>query len=74
MKLAAMEGLYEGGNGVGLVGIGILNPAKTSYLDNQNAFIFDIKFPKLLSFLAERDMNAYVPGNRKLNRGRLYDQ
>ena len=62
MKLAAMEGLYEGGNGVGLVGIGILNPAKTSYLDNQNAFIFDIKFPKLLSFLAERDMNAYVPG------------
>ena len=52
MKLAAMEGLYEGGNGVGLVGIGILNPAKTSYLDNQNAFIFDIKFPKLLSFLA----------------------
>lgn len=62
MKLAAMEGLYEGGNGVGLVGIGILNPAKTSYLDNQNAFIFDIKFPKLLSFLAERDINAYVPG------------
>ena len=62
MKLAAMEGLYEGGNGVGLVGIGILNPAKTSYLDNQNAFIFDIKFPKLLSFLAERDINAYFPG------------
>lgn len=45
MKLAAMEGLYEGGNGVGLVGIGILNPAKTSYLDNQNAFILTLSSP-----------------------------
>lgn len=62
MKLAAMEGLYEGGNGTGLVAIGLLNPEKTSYTDNVNPFIFDIKIPKLLSFLAERDVDAYVPG------------
>lgn len=62
MKLAAMEGLYEGGNGTGLVAIGLLNPDKTSYKDNVNPFIFDIKIPKLLSFLAERDVDAYVPG------------
>ena len=62
MKLAAMEGLYEGGNGMGLVAIGMLNPDKTSYKDNENPFIFDLKFPKLLSFLAERKADAYVPG------------
>jgi cytochrome d ubiquinol oxidase subunit I len=62
MKLAAMEGLYQGGNGVGLVGIGILNPAKTGYNDATNPFIFKIELPKMLSYFAERDLNAYVPG------------
>ena len=62
MKLAAMEGLYEGGNGVGLVGVGVLNPAKESYKDNQETFLFEISFPKFLSLLAERDFDAYVPG------------
>ena len=62
MKLAAMEGLYEGCEGAGLVGIGLLNPAKTQYNDNEDPFLFKIEFPKLLSFFAERDINAYVPG------------
>lgn len=62
MKLAAMEGLYEGGNGVGLVGIGVLNPDKTSYKDNIEPFIFNIQIPKMLSLLAERKMDSYVPG------------
>lgn len=62
MKLAAMEGLYEGGNGVGLVGIALLNPEKTKYNDNVDPFIFNIQIPKLLSLLAERDVDAYVPG------------
>lgn len=62
MKLAAMEGLYEGGNGVGLVGVGLLNPQKQSYNDDVDPFIFNIQIPKLLSFLAERDLDAYVPG------------
>lgn len=62
MKLAAMEGLYEGGNGVGLVGVALLNPEKTSYKDNHDPFIFNIEIPKMLSLLAEREMDAYVPG------------
>ncbi|MDR3365720.1 MAG: cytochrome ubiquinol oxidase subunit I [Prevotellaceae bacterium] len=61
MKLAAMEGLYEGQNGAGLVGIGILAPNK-HYKDNNAPFIFRVELPKMLSFFAERDFNAYVPG------------
>lgn len=62
MKLAAMEGLYEGGNGVGLVAIGVLNPDKTSYTDTVNPFLFNIQLPKMLSLLAERKVDGYVPG------------
>lgn len=62
MKLAAMEGLYEGGNSMGLVGIGILNPNRAGYKDPADPFLFRIAFPKLLSFLAERNADAYVPG------------
>lgn len=69
MKLAAMEGLYEGGEGIGLVAIGMLNPQKTEYNDGVEPFIFNIQVPKLLSFLAERDLNAYVPGINNLIEG-----
>jgi len=69
MKLAAMEGLYKGDNGVGLVAVGILNPAKESYNDSANPFLFNIQIPKMLSFLAERDGNAYVPGIADLIEG-----
>ncbi|MDR3194212.1 MAG: cytochrome ubiquinol oxidase subunit I, partial [Tannerella sp.] len=69
MKLAAMEGLYQGGNGVGLVGFGVLNPAKKSYNDGVDPFLFKVEVPKLLSFLAERDLNGYVPGITNLLEG-----
>ena len=69
MKLAAMEGLYEGGNGVGLVAIGMLNPAKSSYNDNVEPFIFNIQIPKMLSLLAERKVDGYVPGITNLIEG-----
>lgn len=62
MKLAAMEGLYQGGEGVGLVAVGVLNPAKKSYNDGVDPFLFNIQMPKMLSFLAERDINGFVPG------------
>ncbi|MDR0546323.1 MAG: cytochrome ubiquinol oxidase subunit I [Dysgonamonadaceae bacterium] len=61
MKLAAMEGLYEGGNGIGLIGIGVLAPDK-QYNDGKDPFLFQIQIPKMLSFLATRDFNGYVPG------------
>lgn len=62
MKLAAMEGLYKGSNGVELVAVGVLNPSKKAYNDNEDPFIGKIGIPKLLSFLTERDPNAFVPG------------
>lgn len=62
MKLAAMEGLYEGKEGAGLVAVGMLNPAKKAYNDNEDPFIFKIEIPKLLSLLGYRNLNAFVPG------------
>ncbi|MDR1346669.1 MAG: cytochrome ubiquinol oxidase subunit I, partial [Bacteroidales bacterium] len=41
--------------------IGIPNPNKVVG-DDQEGMIWDIKIPKLLSFLATRDLNGYVPG------------
>lgn len=62
MKLAAMEGLYEGKEGAGLVAVGMLNPAKEHYNDEADPYIFKIELPKLLSLLGYRNINAFVPG------------
>lgn len=62
MKLAAMEGLYEGTEGAGLVAVGMLNPAREKYNDEVDPYIFKIELPKLLSLLGYRDINAFVPG------------
>ncbi len=69
MKLAAVEGLYEGGNGVGLTAVGMLNPQKESYDDGKEPFIFKIDLPKMLSFLATREADGYVPGINNLMKG-----
>ena len=69
MKLAAMEALYEGGEGVELIGVGVLNPKKESYDDGVQAVVGKIAFPKLLSFLGFMDPNAYVPGIRDIIEG-----
>ncbi len=61
MKLAAMEGLYQGKQGAGLVAIGILNPSKNPG-DGKDAFLLKVEFPKLLSFLGYRNPDAFVPG------------
>ena len=62
MKLAAMEGLYEGKSNAGLVAFGILNPQKKAYNDSVNPFLFKIEIPYMLSMLGYRNMNAFVPG------------
>ncbi len=69
MKLAAMEGLYEGKTGAGLVAFGILNPNKESYNDTVNPYLFKIEIPKMLSMLGYRDAEAYVPGIRNIIEG-----
>ncbi len=68
MKLAAMEGLYEGSEGAGLIIFGMPTPGK-EYGDNKDDFVFKIEIPKLLSFLGYRDFNAFVPGVKDLVEG-----
>ena len=68
MKLAAMEGLYDGGNGVGMVAAGILTPGK-KYNDGKDPFVFNITFPKLLSFLIDFNTDSYVPGVNDIIKG-----
>ncbi|MDO4756555.1 MAG: cytochrome ubiquinol oxidase subunit I, partial [Parabacteroides sp.] len=61
MKLAAMEGLYEGKKSAPLVAFGILNPEKTIH-NEEPAYLFEFSIPYALSYLAEHDINAFVPG------------
>jgi cytochrome d ubiquinol oxidase subunit I len=63
MKLAAMEGLYNGQNGANLVAVGVLNPSKT-YDNAENPFIFkiDVPIPGFLSWIANYDSQSYIPG------------
>ena len=68
MKLAAMEGLYHGKQGAGLVAFGILAPDKKQG-DGKNAFLLKVEFPKLLSFLGYRNPDAFVPGIDDLIKG-----
>ncbi|MDR1004572.1 MAG: cytochrome ubiquinol oxidase subunit I [Prevotellaceae bacterium] len=69
MKLAAMEGFYEGQEKAGLVAVGLLNPDKETYNDGKEAFLFKVEVPWLLSFLANRDVDSYVPGIANLIEG-----
>ena len=70
MKLAAMEGLYQGESGAGLTAIALLNPAKQTPQDGVDPYLFEIKIPYMLSLLADRDINSFVPGiNDILNGG-----
>ncbi len=66
MKLAAMEGLYEGKTGAGLIAFGILNSHKKSYNDSINPYAFKVEIPKMLSLLAYKDPNAFVPGIKNI--------
>lgn len=61
MKLAAYEGLYDGERRADIVAFGVLNPAKTSG-DDRAPFLFEVKIPYLLSFLANRSIDSFVPG------------
>ena len=65
MKLAAFEGLWEGQKGAGLVAAGIVNPSKTVN-DDQAPFLFEVRLPGLLSLLANRAPNSFVPGIKDL--------
>ncbi len=61
MKLAAMEGLYQGEEGAGIIAFGILN-SKKEVGDDQDAFAVQVKIPGMLSLLANRSPGSFVPG------------
>lgn len=61
MKLAAMEGLYNGKCGQELVGFGVLNPDKKPG-DAEEAMLFSVDIPYGLSLLANHDLHSFVPG------------
>ena len=63
-----MEGLYHGGRDQSIVAFGILNPAKTPQND-EDEFLFAVKIPYGLSFLATHDPHAFVPGISDLVNG-----
>jgi cytochrome d ubiquinol oxidase subunit I len=63
MKLAAMEGLYDGERNADLYAFGFINDRT----DNLN--FRGIRLPSMLSILAFRDANAFVPGINDLVNG-----
>ena len=61
MKLAAMEGLYYGQEKAPVVALGIINSSKKPG-DNLPAFHQELKIPGLLSLMANRKVDSFVPG------------
>ena len=71
MKFAAMEGLYEGEKGGSLTAFGILNPKK-KYGNDEDPFLFKVDIPYGLSILAEKKLDAYIPGINNIIEGVTY--
>ncbi len=68
MKLAAIEGFYKGQTKAPIVAAGILNPDKKPG-DNQDPFIVKLEIPYMLSLLANRSFDSFVPGIDDLTYG-----
>ncbi len=71
MKLAAMEGLYQGKEGAPLILFGISNPDK-QLNDGKESMLFKVEIPNLLSWLSFGYTGAYVPGIENLINGDEY--
>lgn len=61
MKLAALEGLYDGDTGCALCAMGVLRPGMKPG-EHESPYRFSIKIPYLLSVLANRNPQSFVPG------------
>lgn len=66
-KLAAMEGLYQGKEGAGLIIFGV--PRSDAHKNKTENFHIKFEVPKMLSILGYRDDDAYVPGIKDLTDG-----
>ena len=71
MKLAVMEGLYEGQEKADLLAFGIVNPKKEHYDDDVTPLLIPIKvpIPGFLSWLSYKDSEAFVPGIKNIIEG-----
>lgn len=70
MKFAAIEGLYHGREGVGLIAIGVITSHDGDTAQkNEPDFSFKIEIPKFLSYMAFGKWNAFVPGINDLING-----
>lgn len=69
MKLAAMEGLYNGEQDAAISVFGVLRPGYELEDKEEDPFYFNIKIPKLLGFMANRKLDAYTPGVRDIIEG-----
>lgn len=70
MKFAAIEGLYNGSEGAGLVALGLFSTSETDpNNENLKDFTMKIEIPNFLSYMAFLDWNAFVPGVNDLIRG-----
>ena len=74
MKLAAMEALYKGGQSQGLTLVAAVNPFKQPDYVNEQEPAMRLAIPNLLSFLATRDFNGYVPGVNDILNGYVTPQ
>nr|WP_319572124.1 cytochrome ubiquinol oxidase subunit I [uncultured Draconibacterium sp.] len=63
MKFAALEGLYNGSEGAGLIALGMFSTSENDP-ENQNLKDMTIKLeiPNILSYMAFLDWDAFVPG------------
>ncbi len=72
MKFAAIEGLYNGQTGAGLVAIGIMSTAPgDTNSRNVKDFSFHIEIPNFLSYMAYGHFDAFVPGVNDLVDGNM---
>lgn len=69
MKLAAMEALYDGGNGVGLTAVAAVNPFEQPDYAKGEEPPLRIAMPCGLSLLATHSLDGYVPGVNDLLNG-----
>ncbi|MBN1413783.1 MAG: cytochrome ubiquinol oxidase subunit I [Bacteroidales bacterium] len=63
VKFAALEGLYDGREGTGLIVLGVLTPGEEDTSGRKvHRVSLKLEIPNLLSYMAAGSWNAFVPG------------
>jgi cytochrome d ubiquinol oxidase subunit I len=70
MKFAAIEGLFHGQKGAGMIAIGIIsNSSSDQSNENIKDYHFLVEIPNLLSYMTYGNWDAFVPGVSDLTLG-----